>query len=174
LTRLQTAQRFVSRLLAAVARPSGARLVAALACLGVLWPGGASAQDFVTPVCRGIAPALAIKFDDATHRAWYRRFWSGQCQGLGPFTCFAGYPNWNAVVAQLAAEAAPGDRARATAEICQMGQVIGVEWARDNAIRRISTEDLRRLTKVLDGAGPLETRLQQTSAKVRLLLTASR
>jgi hypothetical protein len=152
-----------------------ARYAAALSWACLLAATAAQAQDFITPDCRASAPAIAqIRFDDPAHQAWYRRFWSGRCEGLAPFTCMSGYPNWNAVVAQLTAEAAPADRARLLPEICGMGRTIGLEWARDNAVRRISTNDLKSLTTVLTGPGPLPSRLQRVEAQVRVLLARPR
>jgi hypothetical protein len=135
-----------------------------------LGAGAARAQEFITPDCRSSAPIAGLKFDDPTHRAWYRRFWSGRCDGLGPFTCLPGDPNWNDVVARLVLEAPPADRSRVVAELCAMGQTLGFEWARNNSIRRVSTHDLEGLTHLLEGPGPLAPRLQLTSAKIQSLL----
>ena len=144
-----------------------------IACLFA--PTLLAAQDYMTPACRGVVPAESLsRFDDSTHLAWYRRFWSGRCDGLSFLTCRSGDPNWNAVTAQLAAQASVAERPTAMSELCKLGHTVGLEWARDNSVRRISTADLRRLTTVLMGMGPLEERLQRANAQVRLLLSRPR
>jgi hypothetical protein len=144
-------------------------------CAGLAAPSPLSAQTFVTQACQSSVPATAdIRFDNPSHFAWYRRFWSGQCQGLAPFTCISGYPNWNAVVAQLTAQAPPADRSHVILRLCRLGHVLGLEWARDNAVRRIDTDDLRRLTTVLTGQGSLDERLQRVDAATKALLARPR
>lgn len=145
-------------------------IAAAALCLCLLEENSVRAQEFITPDCRPSESIATLKFDDQRHRAWYRRFWSGQCDGLAPFTCFVGDPNWNDVVRRLALEAPPADRPRMVVELCAMGQLLGFEWARDNAIRRVSTHDLEGLTHLLEGPGPLPRRLGLTYAKIQSLL----
>jgi hypothetical protein len=71
---------------------------------------------------------------------WYRRFWTGNCAGLG--FCAAGTPNWNEAVQEIRMKAPPAKRADVGAQACRVGRLIGLEWARDNSIRKIDTQQL--------------------------------
>jgi hypothetical protein len=138
--------------------------------LALLLAGAAEAQPYVPTDCTAaFAGAPADHFDDAAHAAWYRRFWSGSCAGVPGF-CMSGQPDWNSQVRSLVARAAPERQAAAAAEACRLGRLIGLEWARDNAVRRISTHDLGELSRLLNAAGAPEDRLAATETRVRQLL----
>ena len=112
----------------------------------------AMAQEVMGPVCSGSAPSTAsLTFDDSDHRRWHRRFWTGNCAGLGLF-CSAGSPNWNDQADQLISRAAPADRSAIRIRVCRLGQRIGHEWAKDNSIRRINTRDLTEFYGILKDA----------------------
>jgi hypothetical protein len=41
-----------------------------------------------------------IAFDDAKHRGWYVRFWTGSCKELRVI-CFSGAPYWSEIMQRL-------------------------------------------------------------------------
>lgn len=95
-----------------------------------------------------------LAFDDRKHRAWYGRFWTGRCDGLGFFDfCSQEGGSWPDTIAATLDNLPPAQRPRARAEMLAMGRMIGFEWARDNAIRKIDTADLRRWRTELSRAG---------------------
>ena len=88
-------------------------------------------------------PYAGLAFDDAKHRLWYARFWTGKCAGLSFFSCFSGKPYWHETMRRLVA-AAPAERREAlAARLLALGRKIGHEWAKENDIRRISTDHIR-------------------------------
>ena len=132
--------------------------------------GGARAQAYVRADCLPAAAPVS-RFDNATHAAWYRRFWTGQCQGLSFLVCHKGSPYWNAFVDTVTDRAPPARKAAVKAQACRIGRAVGYEWARDNAVRRISTSDLfllqdelNRSPDVVVGLARLE---QKAQAKLR-------
>ncbi len=117
----------------------------------------ASAGEPVGERCRPHVTATAsLAFDDIDHRRWYDRFWTGRCQGLG--FCLSGSPNWNETAGSLESRSAPGQESNTRAAACELGELVGHEWARDNAVRCIDTADVRRWGRSLTStATPLET-----------------
>jgi len=102
-------------------------------------------------------PYDELAFVDAKHRLWYARFWTGHCTGLSFFVCRSGAPYWHETTRRLVA-AAPAERRPAfAARLLALGRKIGHEWAKENDIRRISTDHIRvwyaLLEKAADGEG---------------------
>jgi len=122
-----------------------------LAALLAAVAGRAQAQVFVTPLCATYVSPTTLRFDTAEHARWYKRFWTGECDHL--FGCMPGRPNWNEVVAQLAARADLAERPALPPKACTLGQRIGLDWSREHDVRRISTADLRRYYDVLKRDG---------------------
>lgn len=108
--------------------------------------GQAVARDFAPADCQ---PSLSTEasYADANHRGWYRRFWTGAC-GPGLTFCFSG-SNWADVVGNVARAAPPAERDALVARACRLGARVGLEWARENDVRRIDTADLRRFEAAL-------------------------
>jgi hypothetical protein len=48
--------------------------------------------------------------------------------------------------------------------------MIGMEWARDRKIKRISTQDLKRFSNILDDAGDPLKGVEAVEVKARALL----
>lgn len=119
--------------------------------------------------CTAAINAPALAFDDQTHRRWYNRFWTGSCAGL--FGCMGGNPNWNALVSRLDQEANPAQRNQVHFKACQVGHLVGHEWARDNGVRRIDTAALRAFIRVLEGDGDPMTRLETIERRAREMLS---
>jgi hypothetical protein len=132
--------------------------------------GDAVAQGDVFGACRTDVPTLAAtKFDSAQHQAWYRRFWNGDCGGLWMSGCAPG-AKWTDVVARLADQATPAERASVISQACSLGRLVGYEWARANSVRRISSADLQRLNAVLQGAGDPLARIVEVRARATALI----
>ena len=88
-------------------------------------------------------PYDGLAFDDAKHRLWYARFWTGKCTGLSFFSCFSGEPYWNETMRRLLAAAPAERRSALAARLSALGRKIGHEWAKENDIRRISSDHIR-------------------------------
>ncbi|HEY1750158.1 MAG TPA: hypothetical protein VGG29_02785 [Caulobacteraceae bacterium] len=128
----------------------------------------------VYQACSGVAtPMGALRFDNAEHRAWYVRFWTGDCAGTHSF-CLPGSPDWMTTVTYVAQHAAPAQRAALINRTCRLGQVIGMEWARDSHIKRISLKDLRAFSDILRRTPDVNTALNDIAAKVAALLARPR
>jgi hypothetical protein len=134
----------------------------AVALILTLSASEATAQAYMQSRCQGIV--ATPRFDHATHAAWYRRFWTGQCGDL--FLCQAGSPSWNELVPLLRARAPAGKADAVTRRTCLVGQRIGLEWARDNSVRRIDTEDLRRFMATVQDASDVEAGLTSVEQSV--------
>ena len=95
-------------------------------------------------------PSAGLVFDHQKHRAWYRRFWTGSCAGLGFFDfCFEDEGGWPVIIEDTVARQPAHDRRRARAEMWGIGRLIGFEWAKDNDIRAIHTSDIKRWNTLL-------------------------
>ena len=117
-------------------------------------------------------PYEGLTFDDANHRLWYARFWTGHCTGLSLFVCFPGKPYWNETMKTLVA-AAPAERRREfAARLLQLGRKVGHEWAKENDIRKISTEHIRAWYAKLDKATDNEAAIADIEAEASRLLGA--
>lgn len=139
--------------------------ILALAGLAFMVPAAASAQAYVRADCRTIVSRPTLRFDDGDHRLWYRRFWNGDCDGLG--FCSPGAPNWNLAVGQILNRAPAARRAAIRAKACRLGRMIGFEWARDNSIRKIDTSQLSEFYSELDGAADIDSALDQVEQQAR-------
>lgn len=99
-------------------------------------------------------------FENAGHRNWYRRFWTGRCSGQ--LLCQPGSPNWREVVERAAAEGTPSTLTSA----CRLGQRLGHEWSRRKAVRRIDTGDLRRFNRLLEDSASFPAGLAEVARQV--------
>jgi hypothetical protein len=79
-----------------------------------------------------------IAFDDAKHRGWYVRFWTGSCAELRQVMCMSGSPHWSGIMQQLLALAPAERRHQLHARLFRLGRSVGYEWARENNVRRIN------------------------------------
>ena len=110
------------------------------------------AGEFVRFDCRAmIKPTDAVRFDTDEHLRWYKRFWTGTCDHL-PF-CFSGSPNWNDIVGKLLVKGGASEQPTLLPQACRLGQLIGLEWAKDKGVQKISTKDLRQFNAMLEAAG---------------------
>lgn len=104
-------------------------------------------------------PYDGLAFDDAKHRLWYARFWTGHCTGLSFFVCRSGAPYWHETTRRLVAAAPAERRAPLRARLFALGRKIGHEWAKENDIRKIGTDHIRvwyaLLEKAADGGAAI-------------------
>jgi hypothetical protein len=150
------------------------RALALAASAALVWPGMAPAQSQVFGACAGIVrPISSLSFDNEQHRAWYLRFWTGDCGGVHGF-CLAGSPNWDATVAYVAAHAQPSQRDALIAETCRLGETAGFEWARDRRVHRITIHDLLGLGEMLRRSHDMKAAVDQASQKVAILMEPRR
>lgn len=92
-------------------------------------------------------------FDNRIHELWYQdRFWNGSCpSGLG-WWCFTG-ESWFDLIHNVLARVEPSQRSMMCRRLFRLGTKIGYEWARDNAIRKIDSEQLKCWVAKLKSAG---------------------
>jgi hypothetical protein len=130
--------------------------------------GAAHAQDYVRADCRAQFELETSRFDTPLHQRWYRRFWTGDCDNLP--MCLAGSPNWNDIVGKLLTRGGPTERAALLPKACRLGQLIGLEWARDKKSRRIDTADLHAFKKQLEASGDALRGIEgvETSARAKM------
>jgi len=148
-----------------------ARVIGAyLAALALMAPGVVQAEEFVRRDCQPVVqPTDALKFETDRHALWYRRFWTGSCADGLPL-CFPGTPNWNEIVSRLVARGDPQYRAVLLPKACRLGQLIGLEWARDKRIQRIRTADLKVFNAMLEAAGDPLTGLERVEGKAQAMI----
>lgn len=148
-----------------VGRKARSALIAGLCLAG--FAHSAMAQSYVKPPCpTGVAP----RFEDHLQSLWYRRFWTGECKGLPTMGCREGQPYWNNVVNKLTARAPANQRAIVSTRACKLGRQIGFEWTRPKKVRRIDTQDLRKLNAALEQAPDVSDGLAAVEASVRAKL----
>jgi hypothetical protein len=137
--------------------------------LAVLAIAPAQAQTPAIGAPCASAVGASTTFDDETHRRWYKRFWTGDCSGL--WFCQSGAPNWNAGAKDFIARAEADKRAALTQRFCEVGHLIGREWARDNGVRKIDTNELSGFYDMLSsGEGDIDARLNRVEASARRML----
>jgi hypothetical protein len=128
----------------------------------------AQAGEFVRADCRALVrPTDAIRFDTDEHLRWYKRFWTGTCDHLS--FCFSGSPNWNDIVGKLLAKGGPTEQPNLLPKACRLGQLIGLEWAKDKDIQKISTKDLKVFNSMLEAAGDPLKGVEAVEAKARAM-----
>jgi len=128
----------------------------------------AQAGEFVRFDCRAmIKPTDAVRFDTDEHLRWYKRFWTGTCDHL-PF-CFSGSPNWNDIVGKLLVKGGASEQPALLPKACRLGQLIGLEWAKDKGVQKISTKDLRQFNAMLEAAGDPLKGVEAVEARARAM-----
>lgn len=83
-----------------------------------------------------------IAFDDAKHRGWYVRFWTGSCKEL-KVICLSGAPYWGEIMQRLLANVPAERQERLRTRLVLLGQSIGYEWAKENNVRRINNDHIK-------------------------------
>ncbi len=116
-------------------------------------------------------PYDGLQFEDIRHRRWYARFWTGRCTDLSLFVCFSGRPYWHETMRTLVAEAPPEKRTVIAARLFALGRRIGHEWAKENDVRKISTDDIRRWYRALEKSDDAEAKVAGIEAEAERLLS---
>ncbi len=83
-----------------------------------------------------------ISFDDARHRGWYLRFWTGSCKELR-VVCMSGAPYWSEIMQRLLANVPAERQDKLRTRLILLGQRIGYEWAKENDVRRINNDHIK-------------------------------
>jgi hypothetical protein len=83
-----------------------------------------------------------IAFDDAKHRGWYVRFWTGSCKELRVI-CMSGAPYWGEIMQRLLVNVPADRQERLRTRLILLGQSIGYEWAKENNVRRINNDHIK-------------------------------
>jgi len=126
---------------------------------------------FLTVACATVVPAQqvtrdGIAFDDAKHRGWYVRFWTGSCKEL-KVICLSGAPYWSEIMQRLLANVPADRQERLRTRLVLLGQSIGYEWAKENAIRRIDNGHIKSwsadLKRNAHDPEPAVSRIEQQS-----------
>ena len=129
---------------------------------------GAHATEFVRGDCRAVVkPTDSLRFDTDEHLRWYKRFWTGACDHLP--LCFPGSPNWNDIVGKLLIKGGPAEQPALLPKACRLGQLIGLEWAKDRGVQKITTKDLKGFNAMLEAAGDPLKGVEAVEAKARAL-----
>lgn len=83
-----------------------------------------------------------IAFDDAKHRGWYVRFWTGSCKDLRVI-CMSGAPYWGEIMQRLLVNVPADRQEKLRTRLVLLGQSIGYEWAKENNVRRINNDHIK-------------------------------
>ncbi len=148
-------------------------------CIGGHAASADEAADPINPQCKGhIGEFIKSKtyvekgFNHKRQKGWYYRWWSGRCDKVpypDRWTCTTSKgavregaadqdKAWRKMVERFAAE--DGNKAEIAKAMCKLGELIGLEWARDNDVRCIHTSDLKGLWVALENQDK-GTRLQR-------------
>jgi hypothetical protein len=107
-----------------------------------------------------------IAFDDAKHRGWYVRFWTGSCKELR-VVCLSGAPYWGEIMQRLLANVPADRQERLRTRLILLGQSIGYEWAKENNVRRINNDHIKTWSADLkhnaQNPEPAVSRIEQES-----------
>jgi predicted secreted protein len=107
-----------------------------------------------------------IAFDDAKHRGWYVRFWTGSCKELR-VVCMSGAPYWGEIMQRLLANVPADRQERLRTRLILLGQSIGYEWAKENNVRRINNDHIKTWSSDLKQSAadpePAVSRIEQES-----------
>ena len=114
--------------------------------------------------------AAELRFDDESHRRWYRRFWTGNCKGLPIFQCWPGDPNWNGLIERLTDSVPAVDQVHLKSCLWELGRLMGHEWSRDNDSRRINTNDVSRWNDILEETADVEKAIAEIFTAVHTKL----
>ena len=110
-----------------------------------------------------IDPFVELNFDDALHRGWYNRFWTGTCDELsGGARAQCGFAKifnstyWLETVSLAVHKLSEEDSPSTRFQLWRLGRLIGHEWARANDVRRIDTDDIADWGERIVAASPDE------------------
>lgn len=152
------------------------RTVAAVVLAALVHSAHAVAQEAAG--CKtALTPAESLKFEDDKHRKFYRRFWTGDCTGLSIFDgawCVSGEPNWGKGIAETTQKHGVAEGSETYARLCKLGRSMGHEWARENDVRFVCTDDLKVWIPELASAKDLPVALAALEKRVADRLAAKK
>lgn len=79
-----------------------------------------------TPIPAQQVSQDGIAFDDAKHRGWYVRFWTGSCKELR-VVCLSGAPYWGEIMQRLLVNVPAERQDKLRTRLIVLGQRIGYE-----------------------------------------------
>src|SRR5215467_7528260 len=95
-----------------------------------------------TSVSAQVVAQDGFAFDDAKHRGWYVRFWTGSCSELRVI-CLSGAPYWGEIMQRLLVNVPADRKEKLRTRLILLGQRIGYEWAKENDVRRINNDHIK-------------------------------
>jgi hypothetical protein len=129
---------------------------------------------FLSAIGAASAPAQGVSqdgiaFDDAKHRGWYVRFWTGSCKELR-VVCLSGAPYWGEIMQRLLTQVPAQRQEKLRTRLILLGQRIGYEWAKENNIRRIDNNHIMAwssdLKQNVADPEPAVTRIEQQARQL--------
>lgn len=93
------------------------------------------------------------------YERWVRVFYEGKR--------FPPVPGWDARERELLQAAPAADRADLARELAQTGRVLAAEWAKDNSVRKVGTNDLQEWGRAFGDAARDPRRLREALERVR-------
>lgn len=111
-----------------------------------------------------------LAFDNAKHRGWYVRFWTGSCAELRKVICLSGAPHWNEIMQRVLAAVPAERRERLAVRLILLGRSVGYEWAKENDIRRIDNAHIKSWTTDLKNSADPESAVGRIEAQSRSLM----
>lgn len=139
-------------------------------------PGGKDVDEIGCPTA--VDPFAEVAFDDATHRGWYDRYWTGTCDRVPNdegerskcrLAKFFWPDYWFETVDIVVGRVPVAERPVIRFDLWRLGRLIGHEWARANEVRLIHSPDIKRWRGRLRNAAP-----QDVCAEIRALFAAAR
>ena len=139
------------------------RAIVSAVFLSVLGATSAPAQSVNQVSQDGIA------FDDAKHRGWYVRFWTGSCKDVRA-VCLSGAPYWGEIMQRLLVNVPAQQQEKLRTRLLLLGQRIGYEWAKENDVRRINNDHIKTWSSDLKQSGadpePAVSRIEQQARQL--------
>ena len=127
-----------------------------------LLPGTSGVDAFGCPT--EIDPFSELTFDDTLHESWYRRFWTGSCEGVNAF-CFGG-EGWFDRVALVTASLPEAELGIVRVRMWALGRVVGHDWARDNNMNEFFNGDLQRWNDLMNNTENILDTLREIEQEV--------
>jgi hypothetical protein len=120
------------------------------------------------------SPIHRIAFDDSTHKLWYTTWWDGKCVGVGLFCVRDAH--WDTLVKPSLDQRHPTvDQNALVKSLCTLGQLIGLEWARDNSIRCVHTSDVQRWNAlILAASADVLPRIEVVRSEANAMIARAR
>ncbi len=119
-------------------------------------------------------PYINLAYNHQAHESWYRRFWTGDCEGVPGF-CLPGEPAWLNIT-QTASDAFPPDEQGVIRNrLWAIGRAVGFDWASDpdiNTDKQVTTNRLRQWGNQLQNTDDFVAALTALEGEVCDLLGA--